>query len=222
MTKRFKCPRVPAYRHHRQSGQAIVTLPDGFGGRRDFLLGLYESEQSYAEYARITSEWLANDRRLHRSKPAATEISVSEVILAYWRHCEGYYRHANGRPTSEIDIINLGMRSLRRLRLCTGNRIRQLDHGSGPRPDDLRRALPQPNQQRPGTHQANVQMGGEQETCADRRASKSYDRGRITGRPVGSASKGTGEVGPAGRVSQRREHSAVRPVPLTPRTTCCA
>jgi hypothetical protein len=26
---------TPTYRKHKQSGQAIVTLPDGFGGRRD-------------------------------------------------------------------------------------------------------------------------------------------------------------------------------------------
>jgi hypothetical protein len=31
----------PSYRLHRQSGQAIVTLPDGLGGRRDVLLGPY-------------------------------------------------------------------------------------------------------------------------------------------------------------------------------------
>jgi hypothetical protein len=30
---------VPSYRKHRQSGQAIVSLPDGMGRRRDVLLG---------------------------------------------------------------------------------------------------------------------------------------------------------------------------------------
>ena len=33
--------RVPTYRRHKRSGQAIVTLPDGFGTRRDILLGKY-------------------------------------------------------------------------------------------------------------------------------------------------------------------------------------
>jgi hypothetical protein len=32
---------IPAYRLHKQSGQAIVTLPDGLGGRHDFTLGEY-------------------------------------------------------------------------------------------------------------------------------------------------------------------------------------
>ena len=36
MSRRFS---VPSYRLHKQSGQAVVTLPDGLGGRRDVLLG---------------------------------------------------------------------------------------------------------------------------------------------------------------------------------------
>jgi hypothetical protein len=42
---------VPAYRLHKQSGQAIVTLTDALGNRRDVLLGKYESPASRAEYA---------------------------------------------------------------------------------------------------------------------------------------------------------------------------
>jgi hypothetical protein len=44
---------VPSYRRHKQSGQAIVTLPDGLGGRRDRLLGKYGTKQSRMEYARV-------------------------------------------------------------------------------------------------------------------------------------------------------------------------
>jgi hypothetical protein len=32
-------PHVPSYRRHKATGQAIVTLPDGLGNRRDVLLG---------------------------------------------------------------------------------------------------------------------------------------------------------------------------------------
>jgi hypothetical protein len=53
-----------SYRLHKQSGDAIVTLPDGFGGRRDFLLGPYGSTESRAEYARTIAEWEAAGRRL--------------------------------------------------------------------------------------------------------------------------------------------------------------
>jgi hypothetical protein len=31
--------KIPSYRLHKQSGHAIGTLPDGFGGRKDLLLG---------------------------------------------------------------------------------------------------------------------------------------------------------------------------------------
>src|SRR5262249_24564886 len=48
--------RVPSYRLHKQSGQAVVTLSDGTGGRRDVLLGKYGSPKSRADYTRVVSE----------------------------------------------------------------------------------------------------------------------------------------------------------------------
>jgi len=51
--------RVPAYRRHRASGQAMVQL-DG----RVFYLGDYDSEESRNAYNRLVTEWLANGRRL--------------------------------------------------------------------------------------------------------------------------------------------------------------
>src|SRR5205823_5239332 len=36
----------PSYRRHKQSGQAVVTLPDGLGGRHDVLLGKFGSKES--------------------------------------------------------------------------------------------------------------------------------------------------------------------------------
>src|SRR5262249_29893968 len=39
--------RVPSYRRHKQSGQAIVTLTDGLGHRKDVLLGKWESLDHY-------------------------------------------------------------------------------------------------------------------------------------------------------------------------------
>src|SRR5262249_15864782 len=38
MDRMSKTIRTPAYRLHKQSGQAVVTLPDGLGGGRDVLL----------------------------------------------------------------------------------------------------------------------------------------------------------------------------------------
>jgi hypothetical protein len=93
-------PRVPSYPRHKQSGQAIVTLPDGFGGRCDVLLGKHGTKESKAEYKRVVLEWEANDRRLPQAAPA--DITVAELIDRYWRHCKLYYQHVDGSETQEV------------------------------------------------------------------------------------------------------------------------
>ena len=52
-----RAPRTPSYRHHRPSGQAVVTL-----GGRDVYLGKFASPESRAEYDRLVAEWLASGR----------------------------------------------------------------------------------------------------------------------------------------------------------------
>jgi integrase len=106
--------RIPSYRLHKQSGQAVVTLPDGFGNRRDVLLGKYGTSQSRAEYARVIAEWEANGRRLPRPADAGPELSVNELILSYWRFAEGYYRK-NGQPTKQLDRVQRSLRPVREL-----------------------------------------------------------------------------------------------------------
>jgi integrase len=106
--------RIPTYRLHKQSGQAVVTLPDGSGGRRDVLLGKYDTPESRAEYARVLAAWEANGRRLPQTVSQAA-LTVNEVILAYWEHAQQYYRHPDGTPTSEADNIRLALRPLRQL-----------------------------------------------------------------------------------------------------------
>jgi hypothetical protein len=110
-------PSVPSYRLHKQSGQAIVTLPDGLGGRRDVLLGPHDSPQSRSEYDRIIAEWLAAGKRLPASVlgPAGrSDLTVNELVLAYWKFAQGYYVK-NGVPTSEVATIGHMLRFVRRL-----------------------------------------------------------------------------------------------------------
>jgi integrase len=104
-------PRVPSYRLHKQSGQGVVTLPDGLGGRRDVLLGRYDSEESKAEYQRVLVEWEANGRRLP-AREAPSDLTVAELIERFWRWSEGYYRRADGTPTSEVDALRHSLRPL--------------------------------------------------------------------------------------------------------------
>jgi integrase len=84
---------VPSYRLHRQSGQAVVTLPDGLGGRRDVLLGKHGTPESRAEYLRVVAEWEAAGRRLppRSAEGSAPGLTVNELALAYWKHAADYY-----------------------------------------------------------------------------------------------------------------------------------
>ena len=94
---------VPSYRRHKQSGQAIVTLRDGCGGRRDILLGKYGTQSSRIEYARVIAEWEASGNRFPR--PAlSTNLTLNELMLSYWQFAEGYY-HKNSQPTKQLDRV---------------------------------------------------------------------------------------------------------------------
>jgi integrase len=107
---------TPAYRLHKQSGQAIVTFPDGLGGRRDFTLGEYNSLESRAEYARLLAEWEANGRCLPQlSSPATSDTSINELILDYWRWAEQHYRDEEGNPGRELENVRAALRPLRQL-----------------------------------------------------------------------------------------------------------
>ena len=41
--------------------------------------------------------------REHMKSWQVGDVTVTEVVLAYWRHAEAYYRHADQTPTSEAD-----------------------------------------------------------------------------------------------------------------------
>lgn len=99
---------IPSYRLHKQSGQAIVTLSG-----KDFLLGPHGSDLSRLEYNRLTAEWVANGRQLH-GPHATLQLTVNELILAYWRHAKAYYQK-DGTPTSEVTLIKCALGPLKEL-----------------------------------------------------------------------------------------------------------
>jgi integrase len=106
----------PSYRLHKQSGQAVVTLPNGRGGRSDVLLGKHDTDESWAEYNRVLQEWKANERRLpaKSSNPEPSGLTVNELLLAYYRHAETYYVK-DGAPTSEVAAIRAALRFVKPL-----------------------------------------------------------------------------------------------------------
>jgi len=101
---------VPSYRHHKPSGQAVVTL-----NGKDHYLGPWQSEPSTIEYKRLLAEWMA----AARTSPAAdTEnssiITVGELLTAYISEAEVTYRK-NGQPSSHLHNIKDGIIPLREL-----------------------------------------------------------------------------------------------------------
>ncbi len=107
---------LPNYRLHKQSGQAIVTLPDGQGGRRDILLGKFDTPESRAEYARVLGEWEANGRRLPQAPTASpANVSLNELLVDYWSWAEQHYCDPDGNPGRELENIKIALRPLRQL-----------------------------------------------------------------------------------------------------------
>ena len=110
----FRSKKIPSYRRHKSSGQAIVTLTDGTGRRRDVLLGKHGSAASRTEYARVIAEWEGAGRRL--SVPATlADLTVTELIVRYWAHAKEYYRSPDGKHTSEVVGCRVSLRPLAHL-----------------------------------------------------------------------------------------------------------
>ncbi|QDV36365.1 tyrosine-type recombinase/integrase [Tautonia plasticadhaerens] len=102
--------RIPSYRLHRPSGQAVVTLAG-----KDHYLGKHGSTESRQEYRRLVSEWLARPAPGPPPGPAGRpDLTINELLLAYWDHARSYYVK-EGRPTSEVATIRQALRPVREL-----------------------------------------------------------------------------------------------------------
>lgn len=117
--------RLPSFRHHKNSGQAIVTL-----NGRDIYLGAFNSAESKAEYRRVTAEWLASGKTCQDAN-AGDMLTIFELVAHFWRHAQGYYitaaLNADGTPqvdgegkpvhtaAGELDNYRLALRPLSRL-----------------------------------------------------------------------------------------------------------
>ena len=99
---------VPAYRLHKSSGQAVVTVNLN-GKRKDMLLGAYGSPESKEEYQRVLADLHAG--RLAHGIPA--DLTVTELCHRYWLFAEDYYRHPDGTKTAEVDDMRAAIRLFR-------------------------------------------------------------------------------------------------------------
>jgi hypothetical protein len=104
--------RLPAYRKHTASGQAIVSL----SGKIHYL-GRYGSPESKAEYNRKIGEWLARGRSQPqtRMEPGKPETTIDQLVLAYWTHAKTHYRGTDGKATQELENVHEALKPLRRL-----------------------------------------------------------------------------------------------------------
>lgn len=97
--------KIPSYRLHRASGQAVVTL-----NGRDHYLGPHKSKVSRTEYDRLVGEWLANGRHLE-DDDERSDLRICELVDRYLAFAEAYYSD-NGTPGREYVAMEAVTRPL--------------------------------------------------------------------------------------------------------------
>ena len=100
-------PRIPSYRLHKSSGQAVVRLAG-----KDRYIGQHGSPESKATYQRLIAQWKALGDAAFLAGPHG--LSVNEVLLAYLKQHEDYYRK-NGAPTGELELVGYALRVVKQL-----------------------------------------------------------------------------------------------------------
>ncbi|HEX4000818.1 MAG TPA: site-specific integrase [Pirellulales bacterium] len=100
--------RIPSYRRHKPSGQAVVTIAG-----RDIYLGSWNTATSRAEYNRIIAEWTAQGGTLPQK--ASSDFTITELLAAFEQYAKGYYRGPDGKPTTETANFKPIMRRLKKL-----------------------------------------------------------------------------------------------------------
>lgn len=76
--------KIPSYRHHKGSGQAVVTI----SGRERYL-GKYGSDESRNKYGKLIAEMnIAGPVVAHRPGEIVT---IAELVAGYWRHVTNYH-----------------------------------------------------------------------------------------------------------------------------------
>ncbi len=99
----LRSDRLPKYRRHKATGQALVT----FHGH-DFYLGLHGSKAGRLEFDRLVTEWQANGRQLRPRNLSPTDLSINELADQYLLFAEGYYVK-DGRKTDTVGGIRCAL-----------------------------------------------------------------------------------------------------------------
>ena len=110
MAKRHR--HVPAYRRHKPSGQARVTV-----NREHIYLGKYGIPESLEMYHCIVADLASlNSKPVNPASlsPNGFDFSVGELILTFWNFANCHYIK-DGRPTDELNGLRIALRPVRRL-----------------------------------------------------------------------------------------------------------
>jgi integrase len=99
--------KVPKLRRHPKG--SVVVLSGKY-----IYCGPYGSAEAREKYDRVVAEWLAHGRCLTSLVLDEHDLTIEQLLLAYWRFVETYYVK-NGQPTSEQDTIRQALRFVRRL-----------------------------------------------------------------------------------------------------------
>ena len=107
--------KIPSYRLHKPSGLAVVRL-----NGRDIYLGKHGTEASQEAYHRHIAEWLASGQNptknsVPMSQSYVIDLSINDLILAFWRHAQKHYRQPDGTQGGELSIMRDALRPLRKL-----------------------------------------------------------------------------------------------------------
>ena len=96
--------KVPSYRLHRGSGQAIVTI-----NRRDYYLGRHNTPESQRRYSRLIAEYFSSPETFSLATAKKSDIVVTELIVAFI----AFIKSEVG--DKEYKGIKLAMKPLRKL-----------------------------------------------------------------------------------------------------------
>lgn len=94
---------LPSLRLHKKTGQAVVTLTNPRGSRRDYYLGK-PGEDTKQRYQQLLAAWIAAGNEFP-SQEASSEpdlpLTIRELTVRFERWAEEYYRRSDGTPTGE-------------------------------------------------------------------------------------------------------------------------
>ncbi|MBA3485212.1 MAG: site-specific integrase [Pirellulales bacterium] len=100
--------RIPKYRFHKGSGQALVEID----GRRIYL-GKHNSAESREQYRRLIAALMSPSQPGPNAAPGES-LRTSALMLQYFRFAKTYYVK-NGKLTDEIAGLRSALRRLRKL-----------------------------------------------------------------------------------------------------------